>query len=412
MHRLLLLLAAAGAYAVEPLPPLRLADLVREALRSNPEIRAAQKRYEAARQRPAQESSLPDPMVSLGYTSAGSPRPFAGIGREPMANAGAMFTQEMPFPGKLKLRGAMAEREAEAEFQQYQAAQLSVVSRVKQAYHRLWFSYIAAEVLDRNRAVLEELLRVSEIRYSVGKTPQQDVLKAQTQLSIIETRLVKLRQERRSREAELVALLNRPPGAPLGRPEDEPPGALTATLDDLLAAARENSPLLRRNQKIVERSEAALNLARKQFYPDYSISAGAYSAGSMPSMYELRVDLKLPVFFWRKQRAAVAEQAGILAEARNEHAAAGQALEYRIRDEYASAEASVRLMELYRKTLVPQAGLTLESSLAAYETGAADFLTVLSNFTTILDYEMSYYEEQLACGLALVRLEELTGVRL
>lgn len=69
-------------------------------------------------------------------------------------------------------------------------------------------------------------------------------------------------------------------------------------------------------------------------------------------------------------------------------------------------------MELYRKTLVPQAGLTLESSLAAYETGAADFLTVLSNFTTILDYEMSYYEEQLACGLALVRLEELTGVRL
>lgn len=170
--------------------------------------------------------------------------------------------------------------------------------------------------------------------------------------------------------------------------------------------------MLRREQKMVERSETALNLARKEFYPDYSVSAGAYSMGSMPAMYEVRVDLKLPVFFWRKQRAAVAEQASNAAGARRQYEAAGQGLEYRIRDDYAMAQASAKLMDLYKKTVVPQAGLTLESSLASYGTGAADFLTVLSNFSMILEYEMSYYEEQLSYSLALARLEEMTAVSL
>jgi outer membrane protein, heavy metal efflux system len=404
-------LLAAAAFAAEP-PAVRLADLAREALGRNPEILGAQKRYEAARQRPTQEASLPDPMVSLGYASAGSPRPFAGIGREPTANAGVMVSQEIPFPGKLRLKGEMAQREAEAEFQQYQAVSLAVLSRVKQAYYRLWYTWAASDVLARNRGVLERLLKVTEIRYGVGKAQQQDVLRAQTQLSILETRLVKLEQERRSREAELVALLARPSGAPLGRPEEVRPAPLAVTLEELLSAARANSPMLRREQKMIERSDLAMLAARKEYYPDYALSAGYYNMGSMPAMYEFRADFKVPVYFWRKQRAGVAEQAGNAAQARRAYEAAGQNLEYRIRDDYAMAQAGQRLMDLYRRTVVPQAGLTLESSLAAYETGAADFLSVLTNFTVILDYEMNYYDELLGYSLALARLEEMTATPL
>jgi cobalt-zinc-cadmium efflux system outer membrane protein len=185
---------------------LSLRGLTSEALKNNPEIVAAQKKYEAARQRPTQESSLPDPMLSLGYNSTGSPRPFAGIGRDPVANAGVMVSQEVPFPGKLKLRGGMAAKEAEAEFQQYQAVQLGVLSRLKQAYYRLQYTSAASGVLTRSRELLNKLLKVTESRYSVGKAAQQDVFKAQTQISILETRLVKLDQERMAREAEINSL--------------------------------------------------------------------------------------------------------------------------------------------------------------------------------------------------------------
>jgi outer membrane protein TolC len=409
----LLALFAATLAAVEPAGDrLALGGLVAEALRANPEIQAAQKRYEAARQRPAQASSLPDPMVSLGYNSSGSPRPFAGLGTDPVANAGVMVSQEFPFPGKRKLAGDMAVKEAEAEFQQYQQAQLSVVSRLKQAYYRLAYTYDAAAVLERNRDLLDNLLRITESRYSVGRAAQQDVFNTQTQLSILATRLVQIERERHAREAEINALVNRPPGSPLARPADLAPRELAVNLDQLYAQAEANSPMLGRDRKMIERAAAAVNLARKQYYPDYSVSAGYYNMGRMPDMYMFRVDLKIPLYFFRKQRAGVAEQAHSLDQARREFEATGNALQFRIKDDYLMAESSARLATLYHTTVIPQSDLTLESSLSSYETGALDFGSVLANYITRVEYEMNYYEELQNLHVALSRLEEMTGVPL
>jgi outer membrane protein TolC len=391
---------------------LRLEDLIAGALRANPEILAAQKRYEAARQRPGQESSLPDPMLSLGYASSGSPRPFAGLGREPTANAGLMVSQEFPSPGKRKLRGEIAAKEADAEFQQYQAVQLGVVSRLKQAWHRLRYAYSASEVLERRRDLLRQFLRATEARYGVGKAQQQDVFKAQTQLSILETRLAKLAQERRSRGAELNSLLGRLVDSPLARPAEAQPAPLRVTLEELFQQARDRAPMLQREEKMVQRAQLAVNLARKEYYPDYTLSAGYYYMGAMPSMYMARVDFKLPAWFWRKQRAGVAEQADSLSAARRNLEAAGQTLAFRLQDDYLMAETSWRLMEMYAGTVIPQSSLALQSSLTAYETGGVDFLTVLANFATTLDYELSYHEELQSYFLSLARLEEMTGAPL
>ncbi len=409
-RRLLVFAAAALCAAAEE--RLRLDDLVAEALRVNPEVVAAQKRYEAARQRPTQESSLPEPMLSLGYASSGSPRPFAGLGREPMANAGVMVSQEIPFPGKRKLRGDIARREADADFEAYQAVQLNVMSRLKQAYYRLAYACEARDVLERNRELLRKLLRITEARYSVGRAAQQDVLKAQTELSILETRLVNLEREREAREAEINSLLNRAPGTPLALPAALEPKEIMLVLDELYAAASENAPLLRRGQKMIERSELALNLARKDYYPDYVLSGGYFNQGRMADMWQLRVDFRLPAYFWRKQRAGVTEQALNLSEARRSYEAANQALHFRIKDDFLMAATSQRLMKLYGQTVIPQASLALESSLASYETGAVDFLTVLTNYVAVVENEIHYYEELQNYFLALSRLEEMTGLKL
>ena len=400
-----LALFSVAAYPEE----LRLKDLVSEVLRRNPEVLAAQKSYEAARQRPTQEGSLPDPMVSLGYTSVGNPLPGAGLGSQVLSNIGLMYSQELPYPGKLKLRGGIASKEADAAFQQYQAVQLGVISRLKQAYYRLQYTYAASDLLIRNRDLLNRLVSVTEVRYSVGKAAQQDVFKAQTQVSILETRLVKLEQERISSEAEINSILNRHPGTPVARPEDVKPKELTATLEDLYSAAAQNSPMLRRDQKMIERSELAVNSARKDYYPDMTLSGGYFNQGSMSPMYQFQASFKVPIYFWRKQRAGVNEQVSMLSQARQTYEATDQSIHYRIKDDYAMAQASSKLMKLYTQTVVPQGNLALESSLSTYETGAVDFLSVLTNFTTVLDYEMNYFDEALNYELALCRLEEVTG---
>jgi outer membrane protein TolC len=395
--------------AQTPEPRVGLRELTGEAIRNNPEIVAAQKKYEAARQRPTQESSLPDPMISLGYKSVGNPLPGAGLGTQSNASLGVMVSQELPFPGKLKLKGDMASKEAQAEFQQYQAVQLAVISRLKQAYYRLQYTYTASGLLTRNRDLLSSLLKVTEDRYSVGKSVQQDVFKAQTQISILETRLVKLEQERRSREAEINSILNRASGTPVGRPEDAKPKELTATLEELFASARQNSPIIAGNQKMIERSELAVNLARKEYYPNVTLNAGYYNMGGMSPMYEVRADFNVPVYFWRKQRAGVNEQVSNLSQARRTYEATDQTLRAQIRDDFLVAQASAKLMKIYTETVVPQSNLAFESSLSTYETGSVDFLTVITNFSMILDYEMDCADEALNYALALSRLEEVTG---
>ena len=155
--------------------PARLQDLIREALANNAEVLAAQKTYEAARQRPSRESSLPDPTLSLGYASNGGPLPGQQLGSNPTSNIGVTVSQEIPWPGKRKLRGDIAAKEAEAEFWQYQAVELNVRSRLIQAFHRLHHTYAALEILTHGKDLLSEMLRVSEARYTAGKTAQQDI---------------------------------------------------------------------------------------------------------------------------------------------------------------------------------------------------------------------------------------------
>lgn len=396
----------AGAQA-----PLNLNDLIAEAIDRNPEILAAQKRLEGARQRPAQARTLPDPMVSFGYNSNGNPLPGAGIGHDPTSNIGWTASQELPYPGKLRLRSDVAAKEALAEEQQYRAVQLSVLSRLKQAFHRLHHTYEIEDILNRSQQLLRSLLRITEARYSIGKAAQADVFRAQTQITLIEGRIAQLSRERRARESEINALVARPLNRPLGEPATMNTLALTHTLDEVLAHARDASPTLLRDERMIARADAALNLARKDYYPDVTLNGGYFLQGSMPSMYMFRADVKVPLRTGRI-RAEVAEQSYAVTAARRSYEADGQSLRFRIKDEYLTAETALKLTALYKQTVLPQAKLTVESALASFETGGSDFLSVLTSQMAAIEYEMTYHEQMQDFHLALARLEELTGMSL
>jgi outer membrane protein TolC len=405
-----ILMNAAPAFAQTP-NRLALADLVAEAVAKNPEIAAAERRYEAMKVRPVQERSLPDPMVSAGYNSSGSPRPGAGIGRDPNANAGVMVSQMLPYPGKLALRSAIAEREADAEFQQIAAARVNVTARVKQAYFRLAYTYAVSDVLQRNKQLLDTLLKVSEGRYAVGHAAQQDVIKAQTQLSVLELQTERVAQERAIREGELNALLNRASTAPLGVPEDLQLVAFDVALDALVAMANEHAPMLQRDAILIDRARLAIDAARKDYKPDFAVSGGYAYMGSMPPMYEFRFDVTLPLQRARRA-AAVVEQQHTSNEARSSLESTRLRIQSRVQEDYRMASTSVRLARMYRDGVLPQARLALESSLASYQSGTVDFLSVLTNFGTVLEYEMTYYDELASFHTAVSRLEETIGAPL
>jgi len=406
-YRYLSLFVLPIALSAQPLPAL-----VEEALLHNREVLAAQKKYEAARQRPSQESSLPDPTVSLGYTSNGAPYPGAGIGRDVTSNAGIMISQEFAFPGKRQLRGEIAAKEASAEYEQYLEVRLNVTARLKQAYHELHHANAGITFVRRYQELLQNILRISEVRYSVGRAAQQDVFKAQTQFAIFETQLVRYQQERDAKEIEINALLNRPQGGHIEVPEDVPAGEMTVTLEDMLAHARTHAPMLAREQNMIERNDLASALARRNLYPDYTVSGGYFNQGTMPPMWQFRVDFKLPAYFRTKQRAEIAEKAFSATEARHNYEAAEVGIQSQIRQTYTLAATARKLLDLYRKSVIPGAQLALESSMAGYQTGTLDFLPLFSNFMNVVEYELMYHEEVMQFQVALARLEEMTGMPL
>ena len=388
---------------------LQLDDLRRELLRSNPDLQAARKRYEALLARPAQQSALPDPRITMGWISTGWPYPGSGLGSEPVSNIGIQVAQEIPFPGKRALKGGIAQKEAEVEAQMIRARELNLIAQVEEKFYDLRFAYESLDIISQQRALLEQLAQAAQARYAVGKGVQQDVIRASTEISILENRAIVLEKKKLSLVAGINALVNRPPDAELGRPE--PASALPPleSFESLQMRALETAPLLAAQRRVIDGRQLNVQSARSAYYPDFDVMSGYYNMGSLRPMWEFKVQVSVPLYFWKKQRSGMEEAGASLAESQRSYQAQMQQINSRMRELYVAAQAAQKLMDLYSRRIVPQSELALESSLAGYESGTVDFLSVLSNFTIILDYQLDEREQQAEYLKAVSGMAELAG---
>jgi len=402
--------ARAQSPAEEMTTPVELDALVAEALEQNPGVQAMARRVGALRYRVSQAQSLPDPTISVGWM--GNIKPFGVMRDDPSSYRGITAMQEIPYPGKLKLRGQLADREADAAWWDYEAARRQVVAEVKTAYYEYAFARTALDITRSNQDLLERLARIAETRYRVGKGLQQDVLKSHVELSRLRQRLTLYEQQARTAQARLNTLRARDPEALLGPPAALAPVELSYQFETLYQLARENDTGLRREEKLIARQQVAVNLARKEYYPDFGIGYNYWNRPLMPEMHGFTFSLNIPVFYKSKQRAAVAEGVEELRAAERMREDRETTVAFRVKEHFLTARASQELYRLYSQAIVPQSSLALESALSAYEVGTVDFLTVMESYSTVLDFEVDYYRELANYLTALARLEPLVGVEL
>ena len=386
-------------------------ELVTEALQNNPEILAARRKFDATTKRPAQVSTLLEP--KFNFTNFGVGHPVSGLNGSEFAYVGVGVSQEFPFPGKLSLMKDIARKEADGERQTVRDTELRVISRLKQSYADLCFTYKSIEIFQKNRDLLDKFTKIAEAKYRVGSGLQQDVLKSQVEISVLMQRLEVLEQQKGSLEALLNSLLNRSPTMSLGRPDDLKKSTLNYELEELLRMARENAPRIRSRQEMLDSNAFALNLARKEYLPDFGASFQYQKTGSLfPDYYVATFEVKVPLYFWRKQRLGVEEAATRLVQMRHEYEMTSQETTFGVKDQFLMARTSERLLALYEQGVIPQSAASLESALAGYQTGKVDFLTLINNQMVLLNLEMDYYRELSNQAKALARLEEIVGVEL
>jgi len=417
----LLLLAALGktTLAREPEPQhphvvTPLADLLEEAEKNNPQIEAARQGSQAAKQVPTQVSTLPDPQFTLQHLSVGSPRPFAGYTNSDFAYIGLGVTQDIPYPGKLRLKGEIAKREAEMSQQQVETVRRAVLAEVKASYFHLAYLAKTLAILESDGELLKQVEQAANARYRSGMGTQQDVLQAQLQKTKLVREIAMHHLEVGKVEAQLKQFLNRPQDSPDIEPSDLTESPLLQNYQELLAAARAQNPELAASQKMIDKQSLQVDLARKDFYPDFNVQYmwQRTDPTQFRAYYMLSVGVRVPIYRSRKQKPELAQAQSEELRARSELDAQSQQVASGLRAEYVVVQQTSELLKIHREGLAPQARSAFQSGLAAYQSNKQDFQAVLTSFLDVLHLDEEYWQNLAEYQTAIARIEQIIGLSL
>jgi len=327
-----------------------------------------------------------------------------------------IFTRR-PFFGSRRLRdeliaqGHAAGREADRSSAELRAVEWDVLTRLKTAYYDLGFVYESLDILEKNRSLLDQFAKTAEVKYKTGSGIQADVLKAQVELAKVEEKQIGLEQRKTALEALIRSLLAKPSAEALGRPETITP-SFDKSYGMVESLALRNNPELLAQTKGLESSRAQVAAAKYGYLPDLSLTAGYGYRGQLDPMVKAGVGINIPLWAIGKQRNAVKEAQAGLNESRYMQEAARQSVLARVGEGYSAVTKAQRLADLYGKTIVPQADAALSSAFTQYKVGNIDFLSLVSSFTTLLDYQLQAREQEAELAKAIASLEQVAGVEL
>jgi cobalt-zinc-cadmium efflux system outer membrane protein len=389
--------------------PTSLRELTQEAEQKNPQIAASFHAWQAARSVPKQVSALPETQLLVQQFSVGSPRPFAGYSNSDFAYIGFGASQDIPYPGKRQLRASVAEHEAASMEAQTDSVRGTVVGNLKMVYFRLAYIQQTLGVLQRSDELLNQIQEASEARYRVGQGNQQDVLKAQLQHTKILQEVAHHHQEEGLLEAQIKQALGRSQESADIVAEILTVRGLPYSAAELLQKAREQNPDVHSKQAAIGQQEAQVELAHKNFRPDFNVQYTYEHTGSQARDYYMATfGIRLPNR--GRQKAELAEAQENQERARQELDAESQRVLSEVQQQYVRAKTSAERLKIYSDGLVPQSEATFQSALSAYQSNRQDFESLLSGFLDVLNLDLEYRNELVEHESALAELERLTGV--
>jgi len=403
---LLLLLPTAHAEERELTRSLTLDEMVNAAVAKNPQLHALRAKWEAMQERPVQARTLPNPMFKYGGMD------MAERGRWPNTNEKRfMIEQEFPWPGKLGLRGKVATKDAEAMQGDYEAMVREVIMLVKENYFDLYAVQRASSITRTEADVLQQMEKIARAKYGVGEVTQQDVLKAQTEISMLQQRLYELEQQEVVLKAKLNQLLNRRADAALGLAVTEPQREVEFKAEQLFALAEKLRPEIKKAQADIARNQAERSLMKKEFFPDYRLGVEYRTSRSDEDMVMFTVGFDLPI--WRtKYRAGVREAEKMIESSQASLEAVQRQTSFDVQDAWFKLHTARRTFDLYKTALIPQAEARFKSSEAGYRTGKVDFLDLLESQRFLLNTRVMAVMAEGNIGLQLARLERAVGTNL
>lgn len=385
-------------------------EYIQFALQQNPEIQAARNRLESLSYQVPVAASLQDPM--LGVTALPAPVQTAAGRQDLIVTA----SQKLPWFGKLDTQAGVAEAHAGVARAEFAAVELATIARVKQAYYELYYVQQAITVTEEEQQLLAEIRQVAEARYRSGGTSQQDVLRADLEISNVENDLIRLRQLLVSGQARLASVMHAAPRTQLAAVDQLSPVRAPQDLEALQQQAVVARPELHARLAAIERDRRKVDLARLDYRPDFTLGASWISVGAAGispvangrDAVLVSAGVNLPIYRKRLAASVRSAEAQAVSSARDYDALRDVTLE-EVTNLFAQARSQYEMLTLFEEDILPKARQTLDVSSRAYNVGEVDFLQLVDNWRQLLRYELTYRRLEANLRQSLAELERVVG---
>jgi outer membrane protein TolC len=398
----------------EQAPMLTLQAAIELAVQDNPDLAQMQARAKAMAAIPSQEGTLPDPKISFNAMSL--PVNTFNIRQEDMTQLGVGVSQEIPFLGKLALREQAAQFEAEAATLNATEVRQRLLGEVKSTWWLIFYLDRAITVHSGKHALLKQFVEIARTKYEVGEGLQSDVLMAQLELSKLLDEMLMLNSTRRKAVASLNALLNKPANSVIQLPETVALQLPTLKQENQLYQVAENSrAILDSNRQTIHAAESRLELAKKDYLPDFTVDASYGARANMPDgnrrsdLLSMSLSMNVPIFTAQKQAKAVDQRASELMQQKYALQDEWNKTRLQITEAYTDYQRAKEQFVLYDTGIVPQARQTVVSMLAAYQVNKVDFLSLVRSQITLFEYETQYWKTFAEANQALAQLTATVG---
>ncbi|MBI5555416.1 MAG: TolC family protein [Elusimicrobia bacterium] len=386
-------------------PTVTLSEVIKVALRENPQLKAAQAKYKASQATIKSAGSLPDPWLGLEYQNI--PQGTLKFNEAEMKMY--TFSQEIPWPGKLSLKTKVAASSADITAAEYEGKQREIIALVKRAYFELYQNYQLLKIAQENEQLLRQTVSVAQQKYSAGKNNLAEVLKAKVELAKLQNNIISLKNQLAVSRTRLNTLLNRKPEAEIGRPEYTDNNEFRYTLTELTELALAHRPELNIARANVKQSAIKLSLAKRDYLPDFMLAYKQRVRSGEFMGWDSMLNVMVPLWFWQNQNNMVKSMRAEKEMSEADYQAMARMVVSEIEQMYWKAEAAQRQLKLYETDILPQAEQVWKISQTGYETDKADFLDLLDSQRMYLEAVQDYYMSLTDYQMAKAELEQMVG---
>ncbi len=390
--------------------PHTVEEYIQVALGQNPDIQVVRKQMESYAHQVPVAASLQDPMLGMTLLPE---QVQTAAGQQEFALS---INQKFPWKGKLSTKAEIAEAQVNVARAQLAAVELATIANVKRAYFELYFLQQAIDVTRADQQLLTEIRDVANTRYRTGKSSQQDVLRAELEISNIEKELIGLKQKLKSGQAKLARLMHISPQTKVRALDQLAHEQIPHDLELLQRQAVGARPELHAQLATLQRDQRSAALARLDYMPDVTLGAtwiDIASAGISPvangrDAVLLTAGFNLPVYRKRLDSSVKSAEAKAVSTARSYDSMRDATLE-EVMDLFTQVESQRDLLTLFQDDILPKARQTLEVSSLAYNAGEVDFLQLIDNWRQLLRYEVNHRRLDASLRQTLAELEQAVG---